>query len=348
MFLKIFNHFRLTWRLLLDKRVSAWLKLFLIGVPFVYSLIPLPVPLNIPDIVPLVGLLDDLFFISVASLIFNSLCPQAVVQQHQTALGQISAPVQDTIQAYRNPDEPRDLAISFLLIVGILTLTGSLAGILLLITFAVSYALTGWSRAKMLASALQVSERQLPGLYQAYQKAQAQLPPVKANLFVSYNPQMNAYTFGYNEPYTIVLTSALVEKLTPAEIQAVIGHEVGHVLFGHVLLISVMSTSITGLERLLFYRWSRSCEYSADAMALLASGCDPIPVANALLKISSGLKDIEIDLPAFLAQVDNKEAKSVAAAEFLSTHPLIKNRIQRLLKLAEERQPHQIASGVVV
>ena len=66
------------------------------------------------------------------------------------------------------------------------------------------------------------------------------LSPVNVELFVTQEANMNAYTYGYSEPYNIILTSGLVERLNEAEIQAVIGHELGHIYFGHVRLTNLM------------------------------------------------------------------------------------------------------------
>ncbi|RPI34795.1 MAG: hypothetical protein EHM70_01685 [Chloroflexota bacterium] len=334
---KIFNHFRLTWRLVLDPRVSGTLKAFLVGLPLVYAVLPLP--LEVPDVVPLIGLIDDMLFLSVTTLIFNALCPRPVVESHEVALGLRRDVPRDDLEVYRNPSENRDLAIGFALIVLIMLVVGALVGVIMLLIFGASYLISHWERGRMLGNAVQITEHQLPNLHESLVKAQAGLPPVKVNLFVLQNPSMNAYTFGYNEPYTIVLTSGLVERLEPDELQAVIGHEIGHILFGHVTIISIMATSITGLERLVFYRWSRSCEYSADAVALLASSWQPEPVISALLKLTSGLKDVQIDLDVFLSQVDESNKSAANSAEFLSTHPFIHNRIKRLVWMAANTKP---------
>jgi len=92
-------------------------------------------------------------------------------------------------------------------------------------------------RKQILSNSVQVGLHQRPDLYEALEEVQRLHPPVKINLFITQNPIMNAYTFDYDEPYTMVLTSSLVEKLTEVEIMAVIGHEMGHILFGHVQIL---------------------------------------------------------------------------------------------------------------
>jgi Zn-dependent protease with chaperone function len=131
----------------------------------------------------------------------------------------------------------------------------------------------------------------------------------------------------------VVLTSSLVEKLSKTEIKAVIGHEMGHILFGHVRIICIMSTQI-GLGSLLFYKWSRSCEYSADSVALIASKGDLIPMTSSLLKLAWGLDD-SVDVEEFLAQLDGDSGTLIM--EIFSTHPFMNNRIKNLIRLARRK-----------
>ena len=325
MALKFFNHFRLTWRLARDKRVGQWLKLFLGGAPLIYAAIPMP-----DDLLPVVGLLDELVFIGLCTLIFKAACPMAIVNEHKRAIeGGEGNPAAD-LDLYRYPSEPRDLASGFAITFLLLILGGWYAGILGALLFGFGYLSASLMRGRALSNAVQVTENQLSHLYDPLKAAQENLSPRKVALFVTQNPVMNAYTFGYGEPYTIILTSALVERLTPGEIQAVIGHELGHIHLGHASLISLMA-GIGGVARLLFYRWSRSCEYSADTIALLASGGDPKPVISSLLKLSSGLTDVSVDVETFLSQAEGESA-TTTVAELASTHPFMNNRIKNLVK----------------
>lgn len=337
MTITILNHFRLTWRLMKDSRVRIWYKVLFLAIPATYAAIPFA--FEIPDLIPVVGLVDDVLLLVVGSLIFNAVSPTDVVLQHRQALNGIGAINQMNMEMFRHRDELRSLGIGLLVSVAALILSGMAAGIFWIFLFGIGYINTGMQRARYLANAVEVSASQLPELYNVFQVAQVGLTPVKVNLLVTQNPVMNAFTFGLKEPYTLVLTSALVENLTLDEIQAVIGHELGHIHFNHVLLISIMGASVTRIERLLFYKWSRSCEYSADAIALYTSGNDPRPMISALLKIASGLKNVNMDLDLFLAQVENGDKGKVSnAAELLSTHPFIHHRIQKLIEMSRNHQ----------
>jgi len=331
MLTKIFNHFRLTWKLLWDKEVNIFLKFFMIGAPLIYTLIPLP-----DDVLPVVGALDDAAFLGVGTLIFTSLCPPSRVSFHTRSLNGGSEGAMDLDQ-YRHPDETRNLAISFALIFGIMAIGGWLAGLVGLGLLGLGYLANHLARGQMLGNAIQVSRQQFGEIYSTLEDAQKDLPFVQVNLFITQRPEMNAYTFGYEAPYTIVLTSALVEKLTADEIRGVIGHELGHILLGHIRLTSLLS-GLGGIFSLLFYSFSRSAEYSADAIALKACGGDPKTFISALIKISSGLPTMSVDLEAFLNQ-DQSGSQSTKAAELASTHPFITNRIRRIVELS--RLPSQ-------
>ncbi|MBL7163909.1 MAG: M48 family metalloprotease [Anaerolineales bacterium] len=326
MLIKLFNHFRLTWRVANDKRVNLWLKLFLGGAPLVYAALPTP-----DDFLPVVGLLDEFVFLGLCTLIFTAASPMAVVNEHKRVIDGGGGNPGADLDLYRYPSEQRDLASGFVITFLLLILGGWYAGILGAILFGFGYLSAAIMRSRALSNAVQVTENQLAHLHGPLRAAQRHLPHKTVELFVTQNPVLNAYTFGYGEPYTIILTSALVERLTPEEIQAVIGHELGHVHLGHASLISLMS-GLGGIARLLFYRWSRSCEYSADAIALLASDGDPKPVVSSLLKLSSGLTDVSVDVDSFLRQADGENGAAASVAELTSTHPFMNNRIKNLVQ----------------
>lgn len=323
----MFNHFRLTFRLIFDQRVSFFLKIFLIGVPVLYLFSPID---TFPDILPMVGLLDDFALFGLTSLIFVNICPSSLVDEHRMMIqGKGSTPAA-YLDQYRDPQEVQVLAFTFtILALGILG-TGGLGGLGLLSLFLLGYVYSSIKRGKVLSNTIQVTPRQLPRLHKLLWSAQRSLPPLQVNLFVQQNPEMNAYTFGYHEPYTIVLTSGLVEKLTDDELQAVIGHELGHIHFGHTRLVQMMGGVWNGLK-LFFNKWSRTTEYSADRVALLTSGCKSAAMVSALLKITSGLPGEQIDVQDFINQVNNKDHAKAAVAEVLNTHPMMTNRIRALM-----------------
>ena len=79
---------RLYWRLLRDRRVSVWPKAMLLGA-LVY--VALPVDL-LPDVLPLVGQIDDLVILVVAARWFVLWCPPEIVQEHVRTISRGPSP----------------------------------------------------------------------------------------------------------------------------------------------------------------------------------------------------------------------------------------------------------------
>jgi uncharacterized membrane protein YkvA (DUF1232 family) len=71
---------RLAWRLLRDHRVSPFIKLLIPGLALVYVLFPIDVA---PDLLPLLGQLDDLAILILAARLLIELSPPAVVAEHE-------------------------------------------------------------------------------------------------------------------------------------------------------------------------------------------------------------------------------------------------------------------------
>ncbi len=132
----------------------------------------------------------------------------------------------------------------------------------------------------------------------------------------------NAFTFGKRKKPTIVLTKGLLQMLSPDEINAVIGHELGHIYYGDfglmVMAAAIPMFLLIGSKQILFRSGnanpfisagciffgtalgilyfitklillivSRKREYEADDFAAKLTG-NPNFLSRALLKITSG------------------------------------------------------------
>lgn len=75
---QLIEQVRLSWALLLDSRVPWVLKLIPLGA-VAYVISPIDV---IPDIIPILGQLDDIGIIMTALRVFNSVAPADIVAEH--------------------------------------------------------------------------------------------------------------------------------------------------------------------------------------------------------------------------------------------------------------------------
>lgn len=116
----------------------------------------------------------------------------------------------------------------------------------------------------------------------------------------------------------IVITSGSIDLLTPQELDFLLGHEIGHILCGHLpyhMLVEAMYMPILSDNsiinpltpiKLLMLEWYRISHYSADRVGLLA--CQDIDVALSTMVKMSGLPKKyfnSIDIKAFIRQAND-------------------------------------------
>ena len=164
------------------------------------------------------------------------------------------------------------------------------------------------------ANAVRVSENQYPWIHERTLRV-CEIMDLEniPEVYVSQTPVVNAGAVGMSDPF-IVLNSSMLEVLDHDEVEAVIAHEVGHILSGHVLyrtlLLLVMQITlfrypIAGLALLpilwALLEWYRKSELSCDRAALLAVQDKDI-VMSSLMKLAGGTRGETLDLQEFVAQ----------------------------------------------
>jgi Zn-dependent protease with chaperone function len=219
-------------------------------------------------------------------------------------------------------------------------------------------------RQSLLANSIQVGPRQLPEIWEVYERALRTLDmPDTYDLYVSQWPLANAAAVGTGRP-VIVLSSQLATLLGPDELWAVLGHELGHILCGHVtnqtalLLLTQLSRTasvIPGLPLRVVQRalleWSRAAELSADRAGALACR-DALASCRALMVLAAGLPAERLDLDAFLAQASTYEDWESGwdralrlFAERQSSHPYSVRRVAALMQWVRAGEYDRILGG---
>lgn len=211
-----------------------------------------------------------------------------------------------------------------------------------------------------IASSVLVNEQQLPELHQSLLEACQILDLEAPQLYVRQNPIPNAYTFAMRgkQPFMVLHTS-LISMLTPAEIQAVMAHELGHLKCEHGVyltlanLILLAAGQLPNLGGLIaqglqsqILQWLRCAEFSCDRAALLATQ-DPRVVSSVLMKLAGGSPTLspQLNLDAFLAQAKTYDIISETemgrifkeAQSSQLTHPLPVLRAREIQRWASSK-----------
>lgn len=175
-----------------------------------------------------------------------------------------------------------------------------------------------------IAASVLVGPTQLPELYQSMVEACEVLDLEVPQLYIKQHPIPNAYTFAMRgkQPFIVVHTS-LIELLNPAEVQAVIGHELGHLKCDHGVYLTLANLLTLATSQLPFgsvlmqswqsqiMEWVRCAEFTCDRAALLATQ-DARTVASVLMKLSGGSPTLssQLNLDAFIDQARSYDAIS--------------------------------------
>ena len=214
---------------------------------------------------------------------------------------------------------------------------GAIVGGLVLFSLILLYAMfmVRMMRQTMLGNSLQIEYSDYAWLRDWANQVQADLELPRIEMFVTQDPVMNAYAFGFIKPYCIVLHSGSIRYLTRDELKVVVVHEMAHIKYGHttasVYLQPFMAMPVVGiLATWLAGFWMRRSELTADRLALMYMA-NPELVKEALIKIhvgpdaAKGMNEVARQWLQFTA-----ERPMNRFAQTLSNHPFLVRRLSHI------------------
>jgi Zn-dependent protease with chaperone function len=201
-------------------------------------------------------------------------------------------------------------------------------------------------RQMMLGNSLQVEYSDYAWLRDWANKVAADLEMPRVEMFVTQDPVINAYAFGFAKPYTIVLQSGSIRYLTHDELKAVVVHEMGHIKYGHtqasvylqpfllVPVVNIVGGWVAGF-------WQRRTELTCDRLALMYMG-DSELVKAALIKVHVGpdvAKAMNETARQWLHYMADRPMNRFA--QTFSSHPFLVRRLSHIDKWKTIVEPAQ-------
>jgi heat shock protein HtpX len=219
-----------------------------------------------------------------------------------------------------------------------------------------------------------VSESEAPDLYRIVRELAERNRMPMPEIYVSDMAQPNAFATGRN-PHNakVAVTTGILQLLDERELRGVLAHELSHVANRDILVSSVAAAIGTAISYLAYFAlffggdedspnpfamlvaWlvaplaagliqmavSRSREYQADESGAFLSE-DPQALANALLKLEAGAKQIAPPRSVKPSEAHMFIVNPLAGvrgrglSSMFSTHPPTPERVARLEAIAEE------------
>ncbi|MBO3460970.1 zinc metalloprotease HtpX [Aetokthonos hydrillicola Thurmond2011] len=269
--------------------------------------------------------------------------------------------------------------LSSLLIAISYGLIGGSSGLIIGIGLAAVTNLFAWYQSDKIALAAyraqEVSPQEAPGLYQMVQRlcTCANLPMPK--IYIVPSPSPNAFATGRDpEHAAVAVTEGILNLLPEDELEAVIAHELTHIINRDTLTQAVAATiagAISFVAQLVSYGFwytpsrddrdgpnpigilltvllapisatiiqlaiSRTREFAADAGSARLTG-NPRALASALQRLEATAKQVPIDAnPAFEPLLITNSFSGQMLTNLFSSHPSTEVRVRELLKLEQQ------------
>jgi len=217
-----------------------------------------------------------------------------------------------------------------------------------------------------LGSAVRVGPHQFKRVHEIYDECVKILDmPYTPELYVAQTPFVNAGAVGIDRPF-IVLNSASLSLFDEDELRVILGHELGHILSGHVLYKTMLHTLlrlslvVSGLPVATWTlmaiiaalkEWDRKSELSCDRAGLIVSQ-DLEASFRVQMKMAGGGSISEMNIKAFTEQALDYEAGGDIIDSMLKllsivdrSHPFPVLRLVELKRWSDSGGYHRVMQG---
>lgn len=194
---------------------------------------------------------------------------------------------------------------------------------------------------------LRVGPSQFPDVYEMVQDCARRLGIGIPTVFIKNAPaEINAGAYAMEDDAPLIeITTGLLERVTPGELKAVIGHECGHIHNNHgiyntaaQLILNSLQITIPGIQQIVslvstplrwaLMMWSRAGEVTCDrAGAICSDDAEDGITLQAKLIYGAALNRSDVNIDSVLRQYDTLRETPVRLLELEATHPLSVRRI---------------------
>jgi uncharacterized tellurite resistance protein B-like protein len=206
------------------------------------------------------------------------------------------------------------------------------------------------ARRQLLLRALRLNAAIAPDAFAALEEVRSVLglrAPIE--LYCVASKEINAFVVPPEDGVVLIgLSSEALERLEPAELRFVLGHEIGHLLFDHLRMEPDQLFSDERLAPVHVARlcaWLRYAELTADRVGLLCAD-DFEAAVRAFFKLTSGLSAAHYlqhadDCARQLAELEAQQIESTEQ-DWFSTHPYSPLRVKALDLFARSDTFHRL------
>lgn len=206
------------------------------------------------------------------------------------------------------------------------------------------------TRRRLLATSVRLSKTMAPWLHKMSDECIEKLGvTIPIELYVYASPSYNAACVKPEDGRLFIMfSSSLLEAFEGPELRFVLGHELGHHLYGHhdIPIGYLMQGKARPSPKLALQltTWSRYAEISADRAGAHCAQ-DLEGVSRSLFKLASGLSGqlVNFDIDDFMQQVDEMQladaepGQGAPAEDWFMTHPFSPLRV-KALKLYDQSE----------
>lgn len=215
---------------------------------------------------------------------------------------------------------------------------GSLAQVAVLAAYLAAFGLFGYVarlfyRAHLFGHAVLIGERQFPHLHDSLRLGAERLglPEVPQAFLYNSNGLLNAFATRIAGTRMVLLTSALVDVHDPAQVDFVVGHELGHHAAGHLSFWKNLLKLPGTLVPFLGSAYHRSRELTADRIG--AYCVDDVEAARGglhMLACGSARLNAHMNADAFSAQEDLVPPITGFLLHVVSAYPRLTRRVNEV------------------